>query len=29
LEHEGKANVGHRVDFLIGHDAPFFVARRF
>lgn len=26
LEHEGKPNVGHRVDFLVGHDAPFFVA---
>ena len=26
LEHEDKWNVGYRVDFLVGHDAPFFVA---
>lgn len=26
LEHEGKPNLGYRVDFLAGHDAPFFVA---
>jgi hypothetical protein len=26
LEHEDKFNVGYRVDFLVGHDAPFFVA---
>jgi hypothetical protein len=26
LEYEGKANVGYRVEFLVGHDAPFFVA---
>ena len=26
LEHEGRLNVGYRVDFLVGHDAPFFVA---
>lgn len=26
LAHEGKANIGYRVDFLAGHDAPFFVA---
>jgi hypothetical protein len=26
LEHEGKPNVGYRADFLVGHDAPFFVA---
>jgi hypothetical protein len=26
LEHEGKPNIGYRVDFLVGHDAPFFVA---
>jgi len=26
LEHEGVPNVGYRVDFLVGHDAPFFVA---
>jgi len=26
LEHDGKPNVGYRVDFLVGHDAPFFVA---
>jgi len=26
LEHEGKWNLGYRVDFLVGHDAPFFVA---
>src|SRR5712692_5031241 len=26
LEHEGKPNVGYRVDFLVGNDAPFFVA---
>lgn len=26
LEHDDKANVGYRVDFLAGHDAPFFVA---
>jgi hypothetical protein len=26
LEHEDKLNIGYRVDFLVGHDAPFFVA---
>jgi hypothetical protein len=26
LEHESRPNVGYRVDFLLGHDAPFFVA---
>ena len=26
LEHEAKLNIGYRVDFLVGHDAPFFVA---
>src|SRR5262245_47926810 len=26
LEHEEKLNIGYRVDFLVGHDAPFFVA---
>lgn len=26
LEHENKWNIGYRVDFLVGHDAPFFVA---
>ncbi len=26
LEHEKKSNIGYRVDFLVGHDAPFFVA---
>ncbi len=26
LAHEEKWNVGYRVDFLVGHDAPFFVA---
>jgi hypothetical protein len=26
LEHEGRPNVGYRADFLVGHDAPFFVA---
>src|SRR5438093_3297070 len=26
LEHEDKFNVGYRVDFLVGHDPPFFVA---
>ena len=26
LEHEGDANLGFRVDFLVGHDAPFFAA---
>jgi len=26
LEHEDKWNVGYRLDFLVGHDAPFFVA---
>src|SRR5712691_2818208 len=26
LEHEDTFNVGYRVDFLVGHDAPFFVA---
>src|SRR5262249_53582453 len=26
LEHEDKWNIGYRVDFVIGHDAPFFVA---
>jgi hypothetical protein len=26
LEHEGKANLGYRVDFLAGHDAPFLVS---
>lgn len=26
LEHDDKANVGYRVDFLAGHDAPFFAA---
>src|SRR6266851_2073666 len=26
LEHEGRPNVGYRLDFLAGHDAPFFVA---
>jgi hypothetical protein len=26
LEHEDKFNLGYRVDLLIGHDAPFFVA---
>ncbi len=26
LEHEDRGNVGYRVDFLVGHDAPFFVA---
>jgi hypothetical protein len=26
LEHAGALNVGYRVDFLAGHDAPFFVA---
>src|SRR5215471_4223735 len=26
LNHEDKTNLGFRVDFLVGHDAPFFVA---
>jgi hypothetical protein len=26
LEHESKPNVGYRIDFLAGNDAPFFVA---
>ena len=26
LEHENKFNLGYRVDFLVGHDAPFFAA---
>ena len=26
LEHEATWNIGYRVDFLAGHDAPFFVA---
>jgi hypothetical protein len=26
LEHEDTFNIGYRVDFLAGHDAPFFVA---
>jgi putative OmpL-like beta-barrel porin-2 len=26
LEHEDRLNIGYRVDFLVGHDAPFFVA---
>jgi hypothetical protein len=26
LQHGDKPNVGYRVDFLVGHDAPFFVA---
>jgi hypothetical protein len=26
LEHGDKLNLGYRVDFLVGHDAPFFVA---
>ena len=26
LEHEAAWNIGYRVDFLAGHDAPFFVA---
>jgi len=26
LEHENKIDLGYRVDFLVGHDAPFFVA---
>lgn len=26
LEHEGRPNVGYRVDFLIGNDTPFFAA---
>ena len=26
LEHEDAFNIGYRVDFLAGHDAPFFVA---
>src|ERR1700737_1255841 len=26
LEHESKPTIGYRVDFLVGHDAPFFVA---
>jgi len=26
LEHENAFNIGYRVDFLAGHDAPFFVA---
>ena len=26
LEHEDQANVGYRVDFVTGHDAPFLVA---
>jgi Putative beta-barrel porin-2, OmpL-like. bbp2 len=26
LAHENKWNIGYRVDFLVGHDAPFFVA---
>jgi hypothetical protein len=26
LEHEDTFSVGYRVDFLVGHDAPFFVA---
>src|SRR6266540_6502624 len=26
LRHEGEPNVGYRVDYLIGHDAPFFAA---
>jgi putative OmpL-like beta-barrel porin-2 len=26
LEHEAAANIGYRIDFLVGHDAPFLVA---
>lgn len=26
LEHENRFNLGYRVDFLVGHDAPFFAA---
>ncbi|MBI1918825.1 MAG: porin [Planctomycetes bacterium] len=26
LEHESRPNLGYRVDFLVGNDAPFFVA---
>jgi len=26
LEHESRFNLGYRVDFLVGHDAPFFAA---
>ena len=26
LEHNGKPNIGYRVDFVAGHDAPFFVS---
>src|SRR2546425_11114569 len=24
LEHDDRFNIGYRVDFLVGHDAPFF-----
>src|SRR6266542_2565474 len=26
LEHENRFNLGYRIDFLVGHDAPFFAA---
>ena len=26
LEHEAAANIGYRIDFLVGHDAPFLAA---